>query len=142
VVVTTPERQLSTDGLIRLHGLVPLVYLVAGFTADPAAPEVGSVVTGHTGGVYAAAFTPVGHTLATAGLLDGTVFLWAIDDPASPQRVGSPLHPAGGADRLDFDPDGHILAAGGTEGALLWDIIDPTAPQQLAPPLTGHTGGV
>src|SRR5262249_56590945 len=54
-------------------------------TADAAAPEVGAVATGHAGGVYAAAFTPDGHTVATSGMEDGTVFLWAVDDPAPRQ---------------------------------------------------------
>ena len=50
--------------------------------ANPAHPaQVGAPLTGPSGYVWAAAFSPDGSTLAV-GSTDGSVWLWNIADPA------------------------------------------------------------
>lgn len=70
---------------------------------------------GHTGTVYAVAFHPDGHQLATADA-NRTVRLW---DPATQQQVGDPLTGHTGAVRaVAFHPDGHQLATASDDGTV------------------------
>ena len=101
-------------------------------------------LTGHTGPVWSVAFSPDGHTLATASG-DGTIRLWNVTDPARPTVIGQPLNAHNGPIyAVAFSPDGHTLAAGqrrrhdhgcGTSPTL------PTPPRS-GQPLTGLTGSV
>ncbi|MER7490328.1 hypothetical protein ABTY20_31480 [Streptomyces sp. NPDC126497] len=73
---------------------------------------LGSRLTGHTGAIYAVAFSSDGATLAT-GSADNTVRLWDVRNPTRPQSLGQPL--TGPRDRVlavEFTPDGATLAAG------------------------------
>jgi WD40 repeat protein len=92
----------------------------------------------HSDAVYAVAFAPDGHTLASSAG-NGTVTLWAVSDPAQPHPRGPPLTGLGGAVfSVAFAPDGRTLATGGLDQTLLWDVSDPARPRRLGRPLTGH----
>ncbi|WP_055489061.1 helix-turn-helix domain-containing protein [Streptomyces sp. TP-A0356] len=98
-----------------------------------------SVLSGHSQAVYAVAFSPDGHTLAT-GAGDDTIRLWSLADPAHPVPLGRPL--TGHTNWvywLQFSPDGHTLASASRDHtARLWDVRDPAHPKALGRPLTGH----
>lgn len=86
--------------------------------------------------VYAIAFSPDGHLLAT-GDQSGGVRLWDVSTPASPKALGGELTPGFGAGvlALTFSPDGKALLAGGAKPAVhRWDVTDPHSPRSLPAP--------
>ncbi|MEU4829908.1 serine/threonine-protein kinase [Streptosporangium sp. NPDC023615] len=94
-----------------------------------------AVLTGHAGYVESVAFSPDGHTLATAGL-DGTVRLW---DVRTREPIGTPLtgH-ISGVSSVAFSPDGRTLATAGSDSTVrLWDV---RTREPIGTPLTGHAG--
>jgi WD40 repeat protein/energy-coupling factor transporter ATP-binding protein EcfA2 len=100
-------------------------------------------LTDHTSFVYSVAFSPDGHTLATASQ-DRTARLWDVGNPHHPRPLGTVTDhtntPA--VSSVVFSPDGHALATASADGtARLWDISDPRRPGLLAI-LTGHTKNV
>lgn len=110
----------------------------------PGRPRLlGSRLTGHTGAIYAVAFSQDGTTLVT-GSADQTVRLWDVTDFAHPRQLGQPL--TGPQDRVlavEFSPDGTTLAAGSRDTMIrLWDVHDRAHPVPAGPPLAGATGSV
>ncbi|MEO7193786.1 MAG: TIR domain-containing protein [Pseudonocardiaceae bacterium] len=100
-----------------------------------------ATLTGHTGVVFAVAFSPDGHTLATASE-DNTAALWDITDRAHPARTAILTGYTGPVVVVVFSPDGHTLATASNDStAVLWDITDRAHPARTAI-LTGHTGPV
>ncbi|MGH3829924.1 MAG: TIR domain-containing protein [Pseudonocardiaceae bacterium] len=98
-------------------------------------------LTGHTDPVQSVAFSPNGHTLATASQ-DTTVRLWDISDPHRPNRLGTLTGHTNYVSSVAFSPDGHTLAtASDDHTARLWDVHDPHNPRPLST-LTGHTGSI
>ncbi|MFI6737749.1 NACHT and WD repeat domain-containing protein [Nonomuraea sp. NPDC050451] len=101
--------------------------------ADPAHPTASAQpLSGPTGDgvpVVSLAFSPDGHTLASA---DGNdVSLWNIADPVRPKPLSRlPSHSADSVHSLAFSPDGHTLAVAGTQ-VNLWSVRDLTQPKPL-----------
>ncbi len=98
---------------------------------------------GHNAWVEKIAFSPDGHTLATATPLaiDRTAILWDVSDRAHPARVAT-LAPIESTDSMAFSPDGRTLATATRDHtAILWDVSDRAHPARLAS-LIGHTDGV
>ncbi|WP_187280596.1 PD40 domain-containing protein [Microbispora sp. CSR-4] len=100
-------------------------------------------LTGHASSVNTVAFSPDGHTLASASG-DGSVRLWNVSDPARAVPLGRPLNGhTNVVFSVAFSPDGHTLASASGDGSVrLWNVSDPAQPAPLGRPLTGHTGTV
>ncbi|MFF5408330.1 hypothetical protein ACFY8K_35975 [Streptomyces misionensis] len=97
-------------------------------------------LTGHTATVYAVAFSPRGHLMATAGQ-DDTIRLWNVADTTHPAPLGDPVHArSGGVMWLSFSPDGRTLASADRDHSVrLWNLTDPKRPT-AGSTLRGHTG--
>jgi len=139
---TRLKRRLA---LVATAVLFAITGTVLAFTLIPGdnPPSAGFPLTGHTGDVLSVAFSPDGHTLASASV-DHTVRLWDVSDPSAPRPLGSPIDQGTNAVlSVAFAPDGDTLAgAGGDSTVRLWDVSDPSAPRPLGSPLTGHNGDV
>lgn len=112
------------------------------FRAVEANPRLHRFLHGHTGPVFAAAYSRDGRALATAGT-DGRVLLWDPDrayDPARyPQTADHELKADASVRCLAFGPD--LLAAGTTAGTVaLWSLpgYERLEPIRLPPDVSGE----
>ncbi len=98
-------------------------------------------LTSHTNIVYSVAFSPDGHTLATASA-DRTVRLWDVSDPHNPTLLGALPDYTNPVRSVAFSFDGHTLATASEDiTKRLWDVRDPHHPTSLGT-LGGHTNSV
>jgi len=158
ITVIQQQLRVATARLliVRVDGLVetdPLIAVKLGFAAhllDPSRQTRTNLVdslpltrpgtlTGHTKPVGSVAFSPDGHTLATASD-DRTARLWDLTDRDRPHQLEPPLtgHTKGVLS-VAFSPDGHTLATTSWDRTVrLWDLTDRARPHPLDRPLTGH----
>jgi WD40 repeat protein len=104
---------------------------------------LGQPLNSQAGGVKLMAFSPVGHTMATASL-SGSVRLWNVTNPAKPIALGQPLTEQNGAiQAVTFSSDGRTIATGSVVGSVrLWNVTDPAKPIALGQPVTDYNGAI
>ena len=98
--------------------------------------QLGSLLSGDSGGISSVAFSPDGKTLAT-GSDDGTARLW---NTAAVVRETIGTAPAVGRTACAaLSPDGKTLAVGARDGTVR--LLDVATRRQLGAPLAADTGG-
>jgi WD40 repeat protein/tetratricopeptide (TPR) repeat protein len=92
-----------------------------------------TVLKGQAGYIVDVDFNADGR-LATASV-DGSVYLWRLEDPAEPEHIFRPSNTV--ANAINFAPDGRWLATGHADGTVaLWDLgaASPAPVETLAGP--------
>lgn len=136
------DTSLAAQLTLAAHRIRPLPESSAGLLATQNIP-LSTPLLGHTGAVYAVAFSPDGRLLAT-GADDAAIRLWSLSDPTRPTLVGPPLRGhSSWVYWLRFSPDGRTLASASRDHTVrLWNVTDPARPTAWSAPLSGHTSYV
>ena len=101
---------------------------------DIASSSLKNTLIGHTGGVYAIAFSPDGKTLAS-GSFDNTICLW---DVSAGEHKSSIIAHTDYITSVAYSPDGNTFASYGQDGTIiLWDTED----FEQRTTITGHISG-
>ena len=134
------DRSLAARLDLAAYRIHPTSTLVTDLLGTQSAP-LSTPLAGHTGKVYAVAYSPVGHLLATAGSED-TIRLWDVADATHPSPLGAGFAAhSGGVMSLALRPDGRTPASTGRDHTIgLWNVSRPCRPVAWTPPLHGHTG--
>ncbi len=94
-------------------------------TGQPSGPRNGRTEPGHAGWIWALAYSPVTHRLASAGE-DGTVRLWDVGyDGTIRAREARMARHVGAVKALAFSPSGESIVSGGDDRTLrVWNAED------------------
>jgi WD40 repeat protein/serine/threonine protein kinase len=122
---------LAIEAAERLPGLIANNALVAALAA---CREI-KTLTGHSGAVRVARFSPDGNTIATGGD-DGEICLW--DGRTGAARARLAAH-AGAVQAIEFSSDGGRFASAGSDGIVCLWTADAKIPVRV---LRGHRGAV
>jgi NB-ARC domain/TIR domain/WD domain, G-beta repeat len=130
-----PTRRAHDINPERLNPLLPTPHLRVRWGLTPPPTALIRVLSGHTGGVVAVAWSSDGTRLASASS-DGTVRVW---DSASGTQLCSLSGHTGWVVAVAWSSDGTRLASASSDGTVrVWDSAAGT---QLCS-LSGHTGWV
>jgi WD40 repeat protein len=104
--------------------------------------RTGVPLTGHIYRILDTAFSPDGHTLATAGQ-DDIVMLWDTTDPTRPQPLGDPLtEHSDWVHAVSFAKDGAMATASEDGTVVLWAPTNPARPRPLDLPELNHPDAI
>jgi len=132
------EDVFSPDRKFRVTGM----YSDSASVVDAASGEAMFQIRGHTGGVYAAAFSPDSKLLITAAHMDPTAWVWEVATGVTVATLRGHQAPVDG---VGFSPDSRTVVTASVDGtAKVWDLdiwqnISASSKQSINIPDTSFT---